>query len=445
MTLAKVVSRQVYRRLGICPSLVRRFCDHGDSDDSIKKGAVARYIPGRIKRRLKARGLTEDDLEITQVTKPSKSVDVQQALRDSIVDKDITVDFPSDITKDIERRQQEKHAHRPAGVDPQTTSILLFPGQGSQFVGMGKKLLAYPGVEELYHNASKILGYDLLNICINGPIEKLNRTVYCQPAIVVTSLATLKKLQEEDPTAYENCVGAAGFSVGEFTALVASEMLSFEDAIYLIKLRAEAMQKMSERVDSGMMTVMTDHQSKIRVAMVAAREYCSRKLKIQDPVCKIANFLCTNVKVVAGHTEALDFLQQYGREWHLNKMKRLPVSGAFHTQLMNDGSEEFYKYWRAWNNVSFNQSKFAVHSNVDGKRYIVGEEDHTRPFGKIISTLRRQMYEPVQWEQTMHILFSRRQGLTYPRVFEVGPGKQLGVLLKKTNSKAYEQYSHIDC
>lgn len=96
------------------------------------------------------------------------------------------------------KRDQAKHAYRPR-MDPKQTSLLLFPGQGAQFVGMGKDLLQYPNVKDMYHVASDILGYDLLKICVNGPKEELDKTVHCQPAILVTSLAAVEKLKAENP------------------------------------------------------------------------------------------------------------------------------------------------------------------------------------------------------------------------------------------------------
>ena len=101
--------------------------------------------------------------------------------------------FPSD-----KRLDDRKHAFRPA-VDPQETSILLFPGQGSQFVGMGAGLIKYPNVAKMYKMASEILGYNLLDLCTKGPEAKLNKTVHCQPAILVASLAAVEKLKEENP------------------------------------------------------------------------------------------------------------------------------------------------------------------------------------------------------------------------------------------------------
>lgn len=112
--------------------------------------------------------------------------------------------------------------------DPRDTSIILFPGQGSQYVGMGKQLLHFPMVKDLFELANYILKYDLLKLCLEGPKETLNQTKYSQAAILVSSLAALEKLKEERPNAIDNCVATAGFSVGEITALVFAGSLDFE-------------------------------------------------------------------------------------------------------------------------------------------------------------------------------------------------------------------------
>ncbi len=118
-------------------------------------------------------------------------------------------------------------------------------------------------VRDLYDMASEILGYNLLDLCQNGPIEELNKTIHCQPAVLVTSLAALERLRERSPRAVESCVATAGFSIGEITALVFGGILTFEDAIKLVKVRAEAMQLATEMVPSAMATVLYRADSKL--------------------------------------------------------------------------------------------------------------------------------------------------------------------------------------
>ncbi|WAR12959.1 FABD-like protein [Mya arenaria] len=430
-------------------NLFKRLCSSnsdngkGPSDNESKKSLnkADLFIPNRIKKRIEQKGLSLDDVEIYRGEKTSASspdfLNTQSFPEDfsSTTTEPSDYQFPSEFDKyRQERRRQEKHAYRPTSIDPEDTSILFFPGQGSQFVGMGKKLLKYPGVEEIYHRASSILGYDLLNVCINGPKETLDKTLFCQPAVVVTSLAAIEKLREENPKALEHVVGSAGFSVGEITALAASEMISFDDAIQLVKFRAEAMQVASDKAAGGMLTVICNHKTKLKTAMVAAKEYCRTKLGIEDPTCSIANFLCLN---------ALTFLEQYGKEFDIVRMKRLPVSGAFHTDMMRqgiEGSREGKRFKKMFWNLQLNKPKFPVHRNYDGK--IIQADEHLQQ--KEVNMLLKQYRTPVKWEQTLHILYTRPKETGFPRTYEVGPGKQLGVLLKNVNNLAYQGYKNVE-
>lgn len=112
--------------------------------------------------------------------------------------------------------------------DPRDSTIILFPGQGSQYVGMAKDLIKFPMAKDLFELANYVLKYDLLKLCTDGPKSKLDETKYCQPAVMVTSLAALEKLKEERPNAIDNCVATGGFSLGEITALVFAGALEFE-------------------------------------------------------------------------------------------------------------------------------------------------------------------------------------------------------------------------
>lgn len=112
--------------------------------------------------------------------------------------------------------------------DPRDTSILLFPGQGAQYVGMANSLIKFPMAKDLFELSSYILGYDLLKLCTEGPKQKLDQTKYCQPAIMVCSLVAVEKIKEERPNVITSCVATAGFSLGEITALVFAGALDFE-------------------------------------------------------------------------------------------------------------------------------------------------------------------------------------------------------------------------
>ncbi|XP_031613609.2 malonyl-CoA-acyl carrier protein transacylase, mitochondrial isoform X1 [Oreochromis aureus] len=316
--------------------------------------------------------------------------------------------------------------------DPSGCSVLLFPGQGSQFVGMGRGLLKYPNVKEMFTVAQKILGYDLLSLCLEGPEEELQKTVHCQPAVFVTSLAAVERLNQENPKAIEMCVAAAGFSVGEFAALVFSGAMNFAEALYAVKVRAETMQKASELVPSGMLSVIGRPQAQYNYVCLQAKEHC-KSLGMENPVCSVANYLFPDGRVIAGHQQALDFLQENSRRLKFMRTKPLPVSGAFHTELMASATEPLREVLRQ---VEVRRPEISVYSNVDGKRYM--NESHVR------RQLVKQLVSPVKWEQTLHEIYERTQGQHFPHTYEVGPGRQLGATLQKCNRKAYQTYAHVE-
>lgn len=314
---------------------------------------------------------------------------------------------------------------------PGQCSVLLFPGQGSQVVGMGRGLLRYPRVRELYAAARRVLGYDLLELSLHGPQEDLDRTVHCQPAVFVASLAAVEKLHHLQPAVIENCVAAAGFSVGEFAALVFAGAMEFCEGLYAVKIRAEAMQEASEAVPSGMLSVLGQPQSKFTVACREAREHC-RTLGIENPVCEVANFLFPDCRVISGHLEALHYLRKNSYKYHFRRTKMVPVSGAFHTRLMEPALEPLAHVLK---DIDLKKPLVSVHSNVTGNKYM--------PPKHIRQLLVQQVVSPVKWEQTMHAIYERRKGTDFPKTFEVGPGKQLGTILKSCNLQAWKSYSHV--
>nr|XP_028584570.1 malonyl-CoA-acyl carrier protein transacylase, mitochondrial [Podarcis muralis] len=315
---------------------------------------------------------------------------------------------------------------------PEEASVLLFPGQGSQFVGMGRGLLRYPKVRELYRVAEGVLGYDLLGLCCQGPGAQLERTVHSQPAVFVSSLAAVEKLHQEQPRVVESCVAAAGFSIGEYAALVFAGAIDYAEALYAVKVRAEAMQEASEAVPSGMLSVIGRHNSNYVTACLEAREYC-KSLGIENPVCEVSNYLFPGSRVIAGHLQALEFLQQNSKKYSFVRVKMLPVSGAFHTQLMEPAVGPLSE---ALNSINIQKPLIPVYSNVENRRY-------TEP-KQIQRLLVKQLVSPVKWEQTMHAIYERKKGVGFPYTYEVGPGKQLGTILKGCNLKAWKFYEHID-
>lgn len=328
--------------------------------------------------------------------------------------------------------EEDEENPKPDRRSPTDTTVLLFPGQGSQAVGMAGGLLKYPNVRAMFLTAHKVLGYDLLDLCLRGPAEVLNKTIHCQPAVFVTCVAATEKLNQENPSALEKCIAMAGFSVGEYAALVCAGVLDFTEALYAVKVRAEAMQKASETIQSGMLSVIGNSKTQYSRACAEAQDHCLT-LGITDPVCEVANYLFPDGRVIAGHMEAIQFLQNNSRKYNFFRTKLLPVSGAFHTRLMKPAVEPLAE---ALKGLTFKRPLVNVYCNVDGRRYRQGPT--------IEHLLAKQLVSPVKWEQIMHTIYERKKGKDFPQTFELGPGQQMGTILKTCNLKAWRSYTQVD-
>uniref|UniRef100_H2XS91 Malonyl-CoA-acyl carrier protein transacylase, mitochondrial n=2 Tax=Ciona intestinalis TaxID=7719 RepID=H2XS91_CIOIN len=316
---------------------------------------------------------------------------------------------------------------------PCDTNVLLFSGQGTQKVGMADDLLQFSNVKNMFTVASDIFGFDLLNLCQNGPQSELDQTVHCQPAVVVTALAAVEKLQETNPQVLENCYCTAGYSVGEYAALVFSGVLSFEDAMSLIKVRSRAMQKASDLTKGAMITAVGGSKTKFKQSCFAAMEHCKYNLTIENPICSISAYLSPNIVTLAGNIEAINFITENKSKFGIKRVIPIPVSGAFHTKLMQHAADEMQLVLEK---TLFNDPIIHVYSNVSGKRYH-GKSD-------ISKRLASQIIKPIRWEQTMHAIFSRPDSVNMPAVYEMGPGTQLGSLLKLCNGKAWKNYTFVN-
>lgn len=290
----------------------------------------------------------------------------------------------------------------------------LFPGQGAQSVGMARDLCAsLPQARQLFAEASAQLGYDLLDLCVNGPAERLNSTVVSQPALFVASLAALESLKQSDPQVLDECVAAAGLSLGEFTALTFAGALTFSEGLRLVQRRGEAMQAAADRMPSGMVSVLMLEQAKVEEVCAAAR---------QSEILQIANFLCPGNYAVSGHRPACDRLEPLVTEAG-GRPVRLAVAGAFHTPLMQPASEAMAEVFAS---TPLASPRLPVWSNVTA-------QPHGRP-EEIRALLQRQITEPVRWEETMRNLLAAG----CDRFYEIGPGRVLAGLLKRVQRK-------VDC
>lgn len=189
-----------------------------------------------------------------------------------------TTPYPKDVPiKNTERKRPYRN--------PNETYVLLFPGQGTIKVGMVQQYMHFPVAKELFENANAILNYDLLKICLHGPQEKLNRTEFNQAATVVSSLVALEKLREEKPVVFDDCIAAAGYSVGEISALIVSGVLTFEDGIRLVCIRGKAMQFAADKVPQGMLSVRCTPQAHVSEACAKAEKW-AMDMGVEEPICR---------------------------------------------------------------------------------------------------------------------------------------------------------------
>ena len=284
----------------------------------------------------------------------------------------------------------------------------LFPGQGAQKVGMGKQLAdSLPAARALYDEASEILGYDLAKLCFEGPAEKLDSTVYSQPALFVTSLAALEQLRSESPDVVLACEGAAGLSLGEYTALVFAGVMDFPSGLRLVQQRGRAMQDAADATPSGMVSILGLERAQVEELCQQARS---------GDVLQIANMLCPGNIVVSGGNAACERVADLATQAGAMKVIPLAVAGAFHTPIMDPASP---KLEAALNDVELAKPEIPVYSNVDAKT-------HLNP-GEIRDLLVRQVVSPVLWEDSLRAMIADE----YSQFYEVGPGRVLRGLLKR--------------
>ncbi|KRY17318.1 Malonyl-CoA-acyl carrier protein transacylase, mitochondrial [Trichinella patagoniensis] len=295
----------------------------------------------------------------------------------------------------------------------ETPSIFLFPGQNSEFVGMGRQVAEIVEVKEMFDVAEQVLGYNLLQLCLEGPVSKLRQTAFAQPAIFITSLAAVKKLEQEKHNAVESCVAAAGYSIGEYAALVFSGALDFESGL----------QRRLLWFDDCLF------ETKFQIGFSTPSSF---KQGFENPICQVASSLYGQCKVVGGHKEGLKFLEESSAEFNF-KVRHLPVSGAFHTPLMEPVNGALRK---AISMVQFRDPTIKVYSNVTGQPYKSADE--------IAQNLADQISKEAKWEQIMHAIYDRPKSVTkFPKTYEVGPGNQLGKILRRINKKAAAEYVNV--
>ena len=285
------------------------------------------------------------------------------------------------------------------------TTALLFPGQGSQSVGMLTDVAAaYPELIETFAEASQVLGYDLWQLVQNGPEQALNDTRKTQPALLTASVALYRIAKQQG---LADVTAMAGHSLGEYSALVCAGVINFTDAVRLVALRGEAMQSAVAEGVGAMAAVIGLDDEKIA-------EICQQQA--HDEVVTPVNYNSPGQVVIAGHKEAVARAAEALKAAGAKRVLPLPVSVPSHCELMKPAAEQLRT---ALKDVDFNAPNVAVINNVD----VSNNTDEEA----IKDALVRQLYYPVRWTSTVEKLAS----LSIEQAYEVGPGKVLTGLNKR--------------
>ena len=288
-------------------------------------------------------------------------------------------------------------------------NVYVFPGQGAQFPGMG--LDAYNSsnkIKELFEEADDILGFSLSKIMFEGSDDELKQTKVTQPAIFLHSIAELTLKDDNIKPDF-----VSGHSLGEFSALVANNVLSFKDGLQLVSIRAKAMQKACENNDGGMAAILGLED-----------EIIIETCKNFDGYVVAANFNCPGQVVISGNYENVKSICEKFNEIGARRSLLLPVNGGFHSNLMNEAKLELSE---AINNTTFNEAFCPIYQNVNAKPEVNTD--------KIKVNLINQLTSPVMWTESVKNMIN--DGAT--NFIEFGPGKVLCGLIKKVNRESTVQ------
>ncbi len=274
----------------------------------------------------------------------------------------------------------------------------IFPGQGSQFVGMGKDVYdAFDSVRERFQQASDILGYDLAELCFNGPEDQLNITSFTQPAIFVHSFIMFELLSERNVKPSM----VAGHSLGEFSALAAAGSLDFKSGLEIVQKRGTLMQNASDYQKGTMAAIIGMETEQVEAVCKQASD---------NGVVGVANYNSPGQVVISGTIEGVQAAIQLAQENGAKRAIELKVSGAFHSPLMEPALDEFNQHLDA---VDFKEPQIDLYSNVTAKK--------ANDVAEIRKLLASQLSSPVLWTQTIQEM--AKNGVE--TFYEVGPGNVL--------------------
>lgn len=289
------------------------------------------------------------------------------------------------------------------------TFAFIFPGQGSQSPGMGREVAAaYPGARAVFDEADDALGFALSTLCFEGPSEALQLTENTQPAILATSIATLRALEAEGVGAP---VAVAGHSLGEYSALVFAGALGLGDALRTVRLRGRYMQEAVPIGVGAMAAVMGAELTTITDACAEANRDVG-----YDSVCSPANINSPNQIVISGNATAVDRALEILKERGVKRAIKLNVSAPFHSALMQPAQDRLAADLL---NIPFNDLRVPIVTNVDVEKITSGAAAR--------AALVRQVTAPVRWSESIELLAND----SIETYIEVGPGKVLAGLLRQ--------------
>jgi len=279
----------------------------------------------------------------------------------------------------------------------------VFPGQGSQYVGMGKDIIKFS--KDLFDLAGNILGLDLERLCIEGPDTELNKTENTQPAILTVSYALLRKVLE---------LGikpdyVSGHSLGEYTAALCAEVFSFSDAIKITRKRGKLMQEALPEGKGAMTAILGLDEEKVK-------EICK---SVSNGYVELANINCPGQIVISGEASAVREASELAKQKGAKKVIQLQVSIPSHCMLMKSASEKFEEFLK---DFKLQDAKFSIISNSDASE--------KRTATEIINSLVKQLYTPVRWQECVKYMISKG----VDTFIEIGPGKVLSGLIKRIDS-----------